>query len=161
MRLFLVAILTTASLIAANAQQVRKVKISELQQTIAESDTPLVINFWATFCKPCMEEMPYFEKLAGQYKKTDLAILLVSLDMKNAYPARVEHFLEKQKITIPTVWLDETNADYFCPRIDEAWSGAIPATLFINRRTGYRKFTEQALSASQLQAEIQAMLGKN
>ena len=59
------------------------------------------------------------------------------------------------------VWLDETNADYFCPKVDAKWSGAIPATLFINNKTGYRKFIEEQISHDKLKLEIRALLENN
>ena len=161
MKQLIVSIIIILSCFALQAQETKKIKIGDLEKTIAESNTPLVINFWATFCKPCLEEMPYFEKLAGKYEKQGLKVLLVSLDMKNSYPVKVDSYIKRQKITVPTAWLDETNADYFCPRIDETWTGAIPATLFINRQSAYRKFTEQSLSELQLEQEIKAMLQKN
>jgi hypothetical protein len=65
---------------------------------------------------------------------------------------------KKQKFTFPILWLDETNADYFCPKIDPHWSGAIPATLFINNKTGYRKFFEEQLSHENLIKEVSALL---
>lgn len=141
-------------------QDVKRIKITELETIIAESKDPLVINFWATFCKPCMEEIPYFQKLEKKYKKEGMRLLLVSLDLQDDYPAKVNAFIRKKNITTPTNWLDETNADYFCPRIDEAWSGAIPATLFINNRNKYRKFIEDSLSEERLEKEIIAVLGK-
>ena len=58
------------------------------------------------------------------------------------------------------MWLDETNADYFCPKVDEKWTGAIPATLFINNSKNYRKFMEEQLSEEELEKEILALLGK-
>ena len=139
-------------------QELKKVKITDLEKIIAESRTPLIINFWATFCKPCMKEMPHFQKLGKKYKKDGVVLLLVSLDMKDAYPDQVNTFIKKKKITTPTAWLDETNADYFCPKIDKTWSGAIPATLFINNRNNYRKFTEEPLSEKQLEKEIRTVL---
>lgn len=139
-------------------QEIKKVKITDLEKIIAESKTPLIINFWATFCKPCMEEIPHFQKLGKKYEKTGLKLLLVSLDMKDDFPAKVKAFIKNKKISTSTAWLDETNADYFCPRIDNTWSGAIPATLFINNRNSYRKFTEESLSEEQLEKEIRAVL---
>jgi thiol-disulfide isomerase/thioredoxin len=139
-------------------QEVKKIKITDLEKIIAESKTPLIINFWATFCKPCMEEIPHFQKLGKKYEDSGVKLLLVSLDMKDDFPARVNAFIEKNKIRTPTVWLDETNADYFCPKIDKKWSGAIPATLFINNRNSYRKFTEAPLTEEQLEKEINAVL---
>ena len=84
--------------------------------------------------------------------------MLVSLDMQDAYPEKVKTFIKKRRITLSTSWLDETNADYFCPKIDESWSGAIPATLFVNNSIGYRKFVEDPLTEKQLENEIRALL---
>lgn len=140
-------------------QELKKIKITDLEKIIGESKTPLIINFWATFCKPCMEEIPHFQKLGKKYENKEVKLLLVSLDMKDAYPGQVNAFIKKKKIAIPTAWLDETDADYFCPKIDPTWSGAIPATLFINNSNGYRKFTEEPLSEQQLEKEIRAVMG--
>jgi hypothetical protein len=85
---------------------------------------------------------------------------LVSLDLQNFYPAKIKSFAVKRKFTAPILWLDEYNADYFCPKVDTAWSGAIPASLFINNKTGYRKFFEEQLSKEKLEKEIKAILGK-
>jgi thiol-disulfide isomerase/thioredoxin len=141
-----------------SSQELKKLKITDLEKIIAESKTPLIINFWATFCKPCMEEIPHFQKLGKKYERNGVKLLLVSLDMKDDFPGKVKAFIKNKKITTPAAWLDETNADYFCPRIDKAWSGAIPATLFINNRSSYRKFTEEPLSEEQLEKEIRIIL---
>jgi thiol-disulfide isomerase/thioredoxin len=140
------------------AQEIKKVKITELEKIIAESKTPLIINMWATWCKPCVEEIPYFQKEAAAHKGDSVQLLLVSLDFKEVYPAGIISFAKKRKITASILWLDETNADYFCPKIDAKWSGAIPATLFINNKTGYRKFAEEQLSEEELKKEIMALL---
>ena len=146
--------------LSAAGQGVKKVKVTDLEKLIKESKTPLIINFWATFCKPCMEEIPHFQKLGKKYEKNGVKLLLVSLDMKDDFPVKVNDFIKKKKITNPVAWLDETNADYFCPRVDKTWSGAIPATLFINNRNSYRKFTEEPLSEEQLEREIRMILGQ-
>ncbi len=143
---------------AVFGQSVKKIKITELEKIIAESNTALVINFWATFCKPCLEEMPHFQKLEKKYQKDGVNMLLVSLDLEEAYPEKIRTFVKQKKIITPVVWLDETNADYFCPKVDNAWSGAIPATLFINNRNSYRKFMEEPLSEEELEKEIKAAL---
>src|ERR1700741_5055708 len=108
------------------SQEIKKIKITELEKTIKESKTPLIVNFWATFCKPCIEEIPYFQELA---KKNGVKLLLVSLDLEDFYPSKIKSFIVKNKYTAPVFWLNEYNADYFCPKVDKAWSGAIPASL--------------------------------
>jgi thiol-disulfide isomerase/thioredoxin len=142
------------------SQAVKRIKVTDLEKTIAESKTPLIINFWATFCLPCIEEIPYFQKLAKKYEKDSIKLLLVSLDLKDDY-ANIKPFALKRKFNAPIVWLDESNADYFIPKIDSTWSGAIPATLFINNRIGYRKFFEKEFSEEELEKEIMAILGKS
>jgi len=142
-------------------QEIKSVKITEVEKVIAESKTPLIINMWATWCKPCVEEISYFLKEVKDHRKDSLTILLVSLDFKEAFPDGISSFAAKRKFIAPIVWLDETNADYFCPKVDSKWSGAIPATLFINNKTGYRKFIEEQISHETLKKEIMAMLKTN
>ncbi len=155
---FIVIIMISFFTLPVVGQGVKRIKITDLEKIIAESKTPLIINFWATFCKPCMEEIPHFQKLGKKYENKGVKLLLVSLDMKDDYPGKVKAFIKNKKVSTPTAWLDETNADYFCPRIDKSWSGAIPATLFINNRNSYRKFTEEPLSEEQLEKEIMTMI---
>jgi thiol-disulfide isomerase/thioredoxin len=153
---FVIASLLIVS--AVSAQDVRSVKITELEKTIKESKTPLIVNFWATFCVPCLQEIPYFQEIASQYKSNDVSLVFVSLDMKEAYPVKVNNMAKKLNLTYPVVWLNETNADYFCPRIDTSWTGGMPSSLFVNNATGYHKFLEEPLSKEKLEKEIQVML---
>lgn len=142
---------------AVFAQEVKKIKVTELESFISSSDGPLIVNFWATFCIPCIEEIPHFQKMTEKYKKEGVKLLLVSLDLEDDYK-KVAPFAKKRKFTAPIVWLDETNADYFIPKIDEKWSGAIPATLFVNNKKGYRKFIEEQVDENELEKEIMAIL---
>ena len=143
--------------ISSNPQSIPKWKIGNLETYIKKSNSPVIVNFWATFCKPCIEEIPYFHKLVKEYEKQGVKLLLVSLDMPEQFP-KIRSFAVKRKYTAPIVWLNESDADYFCPKVDTAWSGAIPSTLFINNKTGYRKFFEDQISKENLEREIKAML---
>lgn len=158
-RLFVLIVSFFASLICFS-QRVGSVKITELEKIITESKTPLIINFWATWCKPCVEELPYFEKEVEENSKDSVVLLLISLDFKEAFPQSILTFAEKKEIKGQIFWLNETNADYFCPKIDTKWSGSIPATLFINNKTGYRNFVEEQISPKKLKQEIKALLEK-
>lgn len=160
---FLIAILILVLLTypsAVSGQVIRRVKVTELEKVIAEHPGPLVINIWATWCTPCIEEIPYFLEAYRKHKAAgdSLELLLVSLDFKEAYPETIRSFTRKRKYDVPILWLDETNADYFCPKIDPKWSGVIPATLFINNKKGYRNFLEEQISRDQLEKELMAIL---
>ncbi len=146
------------SLTSANAQEIKKWKLQDLEAAIKNSDKPTIINFWATFCKPCIEELPYFQETAKRYNSAGVQLILVSLDLPQAYPKKISAFAIKNKIKAPIAFLDETNADLFCPKVDQNWSGAIPASLFVNNKTGYRKFFEDQLSKEQVEKEIISML---
>ena len=141
-----------------SAQEIVKWKLTDLQAAIKDADKPTVFNFWATFCKPCIEEIPYFQQIIKKYDSAGVKLILVSLDMKEAYPKKIKSFASKRKFTAPIKFLDETNADLFCPAVDANWSGAIPASLFINNKNGHRKFFEEQLTVEKLEQEIKAML---
>lgn len=136
------------------SQTIASWKIGELEKYIAECETPLIVNFWATYCIPCLKEIPYFEETVKKYKNKGVKLLLVSLDFKEAYPEKVTSFVDKRKFTSDVVWLDETNADYFCPKIDSNWSGVMPATLFINNKKSSRSFFEEEMSKEKFEEEI-------
>lgn len=140
------------------AQTIPSWKVTKLQDYISKSDSVLVINFWATFCKPCIEEIPYFESTVKKYKDQKVKLMLVSLDLKEEYPVKIKAFAKKNNYSSQIVWLNETNADYFCPKVDKAWSGGIPATLIINTKTGYRKFFEDELKPEEFEDELKKAL---
>jgi len=141
-----------------NTQEIKKWKLADLEKTIQLEEKPTIINFWATFCKPCIEELPYFQEMAKKYEKEGVQLIMVSLDLKEAYPTAIKNFVIKRKINGNIVFLDETNADLFCPVVDPKWSGAIPASLFINNKKNYKAFFEDQLTKDQLEKEILKMI---
>jgi thiol-disulfide isomerase/thioredoxin len=157
MKKLLIALVVFLS-ITCSAQEIKKIKITDLQKTIAASKTPLIINFWASYCSPCIKEIPFFEEIVAKNKSTGVRLLLVSLDLRDAYPAKIQAMSKKLNFSSAVVWLDETNADYFCPKVDTAWSGGIPSSLFINNQKGYRKFFETELTRVQFEAELKKMI---
>ena len=144
-KILFIAVLFTAVSIA-KGQTIEKWKITDVEHYIADAnDGILVINFWATFCKPCVAEIPSFIKTVDKYKNRNIKLLLVSLDLPSFYPGKIATFVKKNNYKTNIVWLDESNADQFCPKVDAKWSGSIPATLVINTKTGYRKFFEEEI----------------
>ncbi|MDX1685809.1 MAG: TlpA disulfide reductase family protein [Saprospiraceae bacterium] len=103
---------------------------------LAEVDQPVVYNFWATWCKPCVKEMPYF--LEASEKHPEWNFVLVSLDFPMHFESKLRPFLIKNQIEIPVVVLDETDANVYIDKIDPSWQGSIPATLvWKNKNIGF------------------------
>ena len=107
-----------------------------------KTDSIYVINFWATWCGPCVKELPYFEELNKQYKDKKVKIILVSLDFKKQVKTKLIPFLNKRKLQSEVVVLYHPNANEWIDRVDPSWSGAIPATLVYKREN--REFYEQS-----------------
>lgn len=156
MKQLFLAITFFAFTVPVFSQDIPKWKITDVEKYMnSGKDEVLVINFWATFCKPCVAEIPSFIEITNKYKSQNVKLLLVSLDLPSFYPKKIAAFAKKNKFTADIVWLDETNADYFCPKMDAKWSGSIPATLIINPKSGYRKFFEEEIDKETFEKEIQ------
>ncbi len=154
----LLALIFSVMGITAQAQEIKVWKLADLERAIAQSNKPTVLNFWATFCQPCLKEIPYFQELVKKYEKQGVQLILVSVDGKEEYPKKIQAIAKRFKFTAPIVFLNESNADLFCPAVDPKWSGAIPASLFINNKKGYRQFFEDELSKQAFEAAVKAML---
>jgi thiol-disulfide isomerase/thioredoxin len=150
----LLLISTLLAAIGLNAQVSAVYKIDRLERRISNPDTLYVVNFWATWCKPCIEEMPAFDSLASEVKGP-VKILLVSLDFREELRRKVNPFLIKRKVKNECVLLDETDGK-FIDRIHPKWSGAIPATLI--RKGTSLKLIEKKANLRELRQAVAAGL---
>ena len=145
--ILMLAFMATASL---QAQTVEVIKFPQLQELIdAPGKQVKVINFWATWCRPCVKELPYFEELQSNYSTEELQVYLINLDDVEKLDKRVKPFIKKQQIKSTVKLLDETDYNSFIDKVDSNWSGAIPATLIIAGKK--RRFIEGELTAAELQ----------
>ncbi len=117
-----------------------------------KSDTVYVVNFWATWCAPCIKEIPYFETLNARYKNKNVEVLLVSLDFPKKYDSHLRPFIKKNKLQSKVVALDDADSNYWIPQINPDWSGAIPATLIFSKDK--REFYEQTFTYDELETEL-------
>ena len=115
-----------------------------------------VVNFWATWCAPCIKELPHFEKLNDIYSNQDVEVLLVSLDFPKQYDSKLKPFIKEHKLKSKVVALNDVDANSWIPKVSEDWSGAIPATLIYNNNK--RQFYEQSFDYEQLETQIQQFL---
>lgn len=121
-----------------------------------KDDKVYVINFWATWCKPCVEELPAFEKLNANYKDKNVEVILVSLDFPKQIEKRLKPYIKRKNLQSQVVLLDDVNEDVWIQKINENWSGAIPATLIYNKNK--REFYEQSFNYQTLETELKTFL---
>ena len=121
-----------------------------------ENDTTYVVNFWATWCSPCVTEIGYFEEVHRLNQGNHLQVILVSLDFPNQAEKRVIPFLKEKEITAPVVLMTDLRYNEWIDQVDPTWSGAIPATLIYNK--DQRIFLEQELTRDELFKHVKQIL---
>lgn len=106
-------------------------KFVDFEKAIIKNDDKVyVVNFWATWCAPCVKELPYFEKLHQQNK--NVIVILASLDSKKDIEKKLIPFIKRKKITAQVVSLNDKDYNTWLPKIDRDWSGSIPATFIFS-----------------------------
>lgn len=133
--------------------------LDELEIRLARGkDTTYVVNLWATWCAPCVEEMPYFESVAKQYEHKPFKLLFLSLDSPKK-PSLVQGFVAKKGIHNEVLLLNEYDQQAYIDRISQEWSGAIPATLLVNVGANKSAFHEREFSQGELEDTIGEFVG--
>lgn len=117
-----------------------------------QNDTTYVVNFWATWCVPCVEELPHFEKLNEKYKEDKVKVMLVSLDMSKQVESKLLPFIKERQLKSEVLFLQDPDQNAWLPKVDSTWSGAIPATVIYNKDK--RKFFEQSFTYEELEKEV-------
>ncbi len=123
-----------------------------------DTDSVYVLNFWATWCAPCVEELPSFEKLHREYAGRKVKVILISTDFRKQVETKVKPFARKKNLKSQVVFMDEPNPNNWINLVDSTWSGAIPATLIYSKRTGASLFFERQLTYEELEAAVQKAL---
>lgn len=135
------------SITAFSQKKIPVYKVDKLLSRIEKNnDTLYILNFWATWCKPCVQELPDFEKINTEYKNQKVKVILVTLDFKEELKKRVIPCIKKNKYRTEVILLDEVDGS-FIDKVSKDWTGAIPATLliknnkkeFIGKKTNYEE----------------------
>lgn len=142
-----------------SAQHIPFIKAGQIERwKNADTDTVYVLNFWATWCAPCVEELPSFEKLNRAYADKNVKVVLISTDFKRNVESGVKPFVKKKKLQSQVVFMDEPNPNNYINAVDSTWSGAIPATLIWSKRRNISAFFEKKLTYSELETAVKKAL---
>lgn len=140
----------------ASAQEVKVLSFSEVYKLLhVRSDTVYVINFWATWCKPCVQELPHLEKLQKELGPK-VRVILVSIDFKSQLESRLIPFIKEQNIQSEVILLDAPNANQWIDKVDPSWSGTIPATVIHGKK--FWKFYEKEFTYEELRKIVDPLI---
>jgi len=121
-----------------------------------KDENTYVVNFWATWCAPCIKELPYFEKINKLYLDNNVKVILVSLDFPKHYEKKLIPFIEKHNLKSKVIALNDPDSNAWIPRVSDLWSGALPATLIYNKEK--RQFYEKSFKYDELKTEVEQFL---
>lgn len=155
--------ITSSNPVTANAmgtaeEELKVLNFEELQSYLnsKEAKKTYVVNFWATWCAPCVKELPYFEQLNANYSNADVEVILVSLDFPKHIDSKLKPFLKKNALNSEVILLDDIDSNTWIPKVDKNWSGAIPATIIYNKSR--RQFYERSFNYEELETELQQFI---
>jgi len=124
-------------------------KFSDFQHLLKKNnDTTYAINFWATWCKPCVKELPEFEEINQHFKNSKFKMILVSLDFDSQLDSKVRPFVKNQNLQSQVVLLADTKQNDWIDKVNTEWSGSIPVTVIYNK--DFYFFKEGSMSYDEL-----------
>ncbi len=131
---FIIVVFLAFNFSIGMAQVIPIVKFQQLEQKWKiDSDTLYVINYWATWCKPCVEELPAFLRIEKELKHKSFKMILVSLDFPQHLETRVLPFIKKHQIKCEVVILDD-DANQWINKVNPQWDGSIPVTVLVKNK---------------------------
>ncbi len=144
---------------SVKGQKIEYIKIPELEKILNTPDNKLhVLNFWATWCPPCVKEISNFENAAREYDTEKVSFILVSLDFPSQIEKQLIPFLKKNNITLKVAVMMDVDYNSWIEKVDPAWQGDIPATLFFNNSKKTRYFHSGEVTEPELKNYINSLL---
>jgi thiol-disulfide isomerase/thioredoxin len=145
MTYLLISLMLLVKTLAPQVPEVKKLRVvnfDQLEPTFhLKNDTIYLINFWATWCAPCIAELPAIKAVEKKYSDKKFKVILVSLDLPGQLKTRLIPFVQSNKITSEVILLDDPDQNRWIDKVDKEWSGEIPFTMIYGKdfRNSYTK----------------------
>lgn len=117
-----------------------------------KNDTLYLVNFWASWCSPCRDEMPALKKVAGKYFQSKFRLIMVSLDFPNQLETRLRPLLKTSEIKARLILLNDPHQNSWIDKVDPNWSGEIPFSLL------YKNSDRESFSGSFKYNELDSII---
>ncbi len=138
--------------------QFKVLSLNQLNKRIATGkDTTYVVNLWATWCAPCVEELPYFERIHRENLNKPIKVILLSLDFKSKLNSDIVPFVIKNKLSTEVFVIDEPNQQTFNKLMHKDWTGVLPTTLFVNTKNKIKVLHEKTFTFQELEKTLSAL----
>lgn len=134
MKKILIIIIIFVSL-KSYSQEIKSINNTSELDNILNSNKGNVIlfSFWATWCKPCVEEFPDLIKLYNNYKDKNFKIILISIDFKEDINTKLVPFLKEHNVNFPIYFDDFNKQEELIDYFDKNWEGGIPSTYIFDK----------------------------
>jgi thiol-disulfide isomerase/thioredoxin len=144
---------------SVKGQKIEYIKVPELEKILNTPDNKLyVLNFWATWCAPCVKEISNFEAAAKEFDPGKVSFILVSLDFPSEIEKQLIPFLKKNNITLKVAVMMDVDYNSWIEKVDPKWQGDIPATLFFNNSKKSKYFHTGEVTEPELKKYINSFL---
>lgn len=158
--LLLLLLLLVGQITKSQVNKINKIQVVNFDQLEPylhkTNDTIYLVNFWATWCAPCIKELPAIESVEEKYSDKKFKVLLVSLDFPRELSSRLEPFVKSKNITSDVFLLNDPDQNRWIDNVDANWSGEIPFTLLYGRN--FRESYSHAFNFEELDSIINLKL---
>jgi len=145
--------------VSATAGEVKLTDAAGIKKEITSRRGKVVIvNFWATWCPPCVKEFPDFVKFYKTYKSKGVEVLAVSLDDPDDLKTRVSKFVRDKRAEFPVFLAKDADDERFTASFAKEWKGEIPVTIVFDKKGKRRRFHIGMLTYAELEKMVKPLM---